>query len=97
MSHETVSFETTRKHYGVWRWRMERQSSIRFVEAWRQIGYCALDDEAKVLSFGNRVCRCRVIGLCCRTIVVWRERLGPGADSRVATRRSCLLVGTSTR
>ena len=44
----TVSFQTTREHYGVWRWKIERQSSNRLVKLWAEIGSSSLDDAAKV-------------------------------------------------
>jgi hypothetical protein len=48
----TVSFQTTREHYGVWRWKIERQSSNRLVKLWAEIGSSNLDDSAK-LSLTN--------------------------------------------
>jgi hypothetical protein len=44
----SVSFETTREYYGIWRWKIERQSSNRLVKLWTQIGSSGLDDAAKV-------------------------------------------------
>jgi hypothetical protein len=44
----TVSFQTTREYYGVWRWKIERQSSNRLVKLWAEIGSSSLDDAAKV-------------------------------------------------
>jgi hypothetical protein len=43
-----VSFQTTREYYGVWRWKIERQSSNRLVKLWAEIGSSSLDDAAKV-------------------------------------------------
>jgi hypothetical protein len=43
-----VRFETIREHYGIWRWKIERQSSNRLVTLWTQIGSSSLDDAAKV-------------------------------------------------
>ncbi len=34
---ETVSIETLQDHYQVWRWRLELESSQRFVELWKEI------------------------------------------------------------
>ena len=44
----TVSFQTTREFCGVWRWKIERQSSNRLVKLWAEIGSSSLDDAAKV-------------------------------------------------
>jgi hypothetical protein len=43
-----VSVETIREYYGVWRWKIERQSSNRLVKLWAEIGSSSLDDAAKV-------------------------------------------------
>ena len=43
-----VSFETIREYYGIWRWKIERQSSNRLAKLWTQIGSSSLDDAAKV-------------------------------------------------
>jgi hypothetical protein len=45
---EMVSLATVRDHYGVWRWRIERDSSNRLVEAWAKIGASALPDDTTV-------------------------------------------------
>jgi hypothetical protein len=48
MSEPRVSFETLREHYGIWRWRIERDSSNRLVKLWVKIGASSLDDDTKV-------------------------------------------------
>jgi hypothetical protein len=48
MSESRVSFETLREHYGIWRWRIERDSSNRFVQLWANIGASSLDNDTKV-------------------------------------------------
>jgi hypothetical protein len=45
---ETVSFETTRQHYGVWRWAIERSASARLVRLWAEINDSSLPDDTKV-------------------------------------------------
>jgi hypothetical protein len=45
---ETVSLATVRDHYGVWRWRIERDSSNRLVKAWAKINAFRLADNTKV-------------------------------------------------
>jgi hypothetical protein len=45
---EMVSLATVRDPYGVWRWRIERDSSNRLVEAWAKIGASALPDDTTV-------------------------------------------------
>ena len=48
MDSETVSLATVRDHYGVWRWRIERDSSNRLVKAWAEIDASGLADDTKV-------------------------------------------------
>lgn len=48
MDAETVSLATVRDHYGVWRWRIERDSSNRLVKAWTEIDASGLADDTKV-------------------------------------------------
>jgi hypothetical protein len=48
MSESRVSFETLREHYGIWRWRIERDSSNRFVQLWAKIAASSLDNDTKV-------------------------------------------------
>jgi hypothetical protein len=48
MSESRLSFETLREHYGIWRWRIERDSSNRLVELWAKIGASSLDNDTKV-------------------------------------------------
>jgi hypothetical protein len=40
---ESVSFETTREHYGVWRWRLELDPSRTLVNSWARIGASSLE------------------------------------------------------
>jgi hypothetical protein len=47
MEAEMVSFETARKHYAIWRWKIERESSNRLVGLWAEIGASSLDDDTK--------------------------------------------------
>jgi hypothetical protein len=39
----TVSFQTTREYYGVWRWKIQRQSSNRLVKLWLRSARRALN------------------------------------------------------
>ncbi|HEU4422393.1 MAG TPA: hypothetical protein VFR67_07610, partial [Pilimelia sp.] len=48
MDAEMVSFQTTREYYGIWRWKIERESSNRLVALWAAIGASKLDDDTKV-------------------------------------------------
>ena len=48
MDAETVRLATVRDHYGVWRWRIERDSSNRLVNAWAEIDAAGLADDTKV-------------------------------------------------
>lgn len=43
-----VSFQTAREYYGIWRWKIERESSNRLVGLWAEIGASSLDDDTKV-------------------------------------------------
>ena len=43
-----VSFTTLQEHYGIWRWRIERDSSNQLVKLWSDIGASGLQDDAKV-------------------------------------------------
>lgn len=45
---ETVSLATTRRHYGLWQWRIERDSSQRFVSTWSRIAASALEEDAQI-------------------------------------------------
>ena len=45
---ETVSLATARRHHGLWQWRIERDSSQRFVSTWSRIAASDLEDVAKV-------------------------------------------------
>jgi hypothetical protein len=46
---ERVSMETLQDHYQVWRWRLELESSQRFVELWKEIGASNLGDGEKLI------------------------------------------------
>jgi hypothetical protein len=46
---ESVSTETLQDHYQVWRWRLELESSQRFVELWKEIGASNLGDIEKLV------------------------------------------------
>lgn len=48
---ETVSFATTRRHYGIWHWRIERDSSQRFVALWSRIAASPLEEDAQLRLF----------------------------------------------
>jgi hypothetical protein len=48
VSESRVSTETLREHYGIWRWRIERDSSNRLVQLWVKIGASNLDNDTKV-------------------------------------------------
>jgi hypothetical protein len=48
LDREAVSFQTTRVHYGIWRWKLERESSNRLVKLWMEIEASGLDNDAKV-------------------------------------------------
>lgn len=48
MNEETVSLATVRDHYGVWRWRIERDSSNRLVKAWAEIDASGLANDTTV-------------------------------------------------
>lgn len=45
---ETVSFHTTRHHYGIWHWRVERDASQRFVATWSKIAASSLEEDAQL-------------------------------------------------
>jgi len=47
-SADMVSLETVRDHYGVWRWRIERDSSNQLVKLWSDIDASGLPDDTKV-------------------------------------------------
>lgn len=47
VAEETVSFETVRTHHGIWRWKMERESSQRLVRSWRAVAAAHLHSETK--------------------------------------------------
>jgi hypothetical protein len=46
---EDVSTGTLQDHYQVWRWRLELESSRRFVELWKKIGASNLGDSEKLI------------------------------------------------
>jgi hypothetical protein len=48
MDAEMVSFETVQHHYGIWRWRIELESSNRLVRVWSEIDASGLADDTKV-------------------------------------------------
>ena len=48
MDEEMIPLRTVREHYGIWRWKIERDSSNRLVKLWAEIGASNLDDETKV-------------------------------------------------
>jgi hypothetical protein len=48
MSESSVSFETLQEYYGIWRWRIERDSSNRLVQLWARIGASSLDNDTKI-------------------------------------------------
>jgi hypothetical protein len=48
MDAETVSFETVMEHYGIGRWRIERDSSNRLVKLWADVDASGLPNDAKV-------------------------------------------------
>lgn len=48
MDAEMVSFETVQEHYGIWRWRVEKDSSNQLVELWSKIDASGLADDTKV-------------------------------------------------
>jgi hypothetical protein len=52
MDAETVSLQTAREHYGIWRWKIERDSSNRLGKLWAEIGASSLDDDTKI-GLGN--------------------------------------------
>jgi hypothetical protein len=43
-----VSAKTLQEHYGIWRWKIERESSNRLVQLWARIGESSLPDDTKV-------------------------------------------------
>jgi hypothetical protein len=43
-----VSLETVREHYGIWRWKIERESSKKFVETWAKINAASIGDDVKL-------------------------------------------------
>lgn len=45
---ETVTFEATRRHHAVWQWRVELESSQRFVGTWSKIAASSLDTSTQV-------------------------------------------------
>jgi hypothetical protein len=42
MDYEGVPLETVRDHYELWRWRLERETSMRLVDAWVRVGASSL-------------------------------------------------------
>jgi hypothetical protein len=48
MDAEMASFETAREHYGIWRWKIERDSSNRLVRLWAEIDGSSLDNDTKI-------------------------------------------------
>lgn len=42
-----VSFETVRQHYGIWRWKLERESSNRLVRLWTTVSRAAISPLTK--------------------------------------------------
>lgn len=52
---ETVSFQTAREHYGIWRWRIERESSNRLAKLWAEIGASSLDNGTQVELANGRL------------------------------------------
>src|SRR6266568_6891756 len=47
MDEETVSVETLARHYGQYRWVLERESAMRFAGLWSFIGASDLQDRDK--------------------------------------------------
>lgn len=48
MDAEMVSFEMAQERYGIWRWRIERDSSNRLVKLWSEIDVFGLPEDTKV-------------------------------------------------
>jgi hypothetical protein len=48
MDAEMVSFEMVQEHYGIWRWRIERDLSNRLVKLWSGTGASGLPEETMV-------------------------------------------------
>ncbi len=47
MDEETVSLQTVREHYGIWRWKIERESSNKIVKIWAEIAASSIDNGTK--------------------------------------------------
>jgi hypothetical protein len=45
---ESVSTEALQDHYQIWRWRLELDSSRRFVGLWQETNESQLDNDAKL-------------------------------------------------
>lgn len=44
---EMIPLEMVREHYGIWRWKIERESSSRLVKIWAEIAASSIDDGTK--------------------------------------------------
>jgi hypothetical protein len=44
---EMVSSQTVREHYGIWRWKIERESSNKLVKVWAEIAASSIDNGTK--------------------------------------------------
>jgi hypothetical protein len=45
---DRISVETLFDHFGMYRWKIQRESSMRFVDPWSQVSHSQCDDPTKI-------------------------------------------------
>ena len=88
MDEETVSLQTVREHYGIWRWKIERESSNKIVKIWAEIAASSIDNGTKteLANVAWALVFCKNVSFSLRAFDAGEDLvrlLGPGERDRV--------------